>query len=166
MERVPDMSPGALAAAYTSRRDKAYDAIAARAWLRMLAKYAETPVSVQNILRTADIAVGTAWFNNVYQTCPVAIASASVPKMTAIQLFSIGTRSRIFSQLRRDEDKPTIVLFDSPADGLPMLAAHTDSRLGVFAFRLMVIIDSLPVYIQPADDLARHVASVGWQLYA
>lgn len=175
MERVPpefDLRKLTVAAVAKKKADS-FDRQATLAWLRLLIKQRpEDRVSLAALENEADFTMGTQWFNDRYPECPVAIFTAVVPQMTMEEMLRLGPRGKIAQALGcgLDGDRPRIVLFSSPVDGMPLMAAHTSKNIEIFSYQIATKMKAatgdMLVRLQPAEDVAKHLsANCGWDVY-
>ena len=88
------------------------------------------------------------------------------------EMLRLGPRGKIAQALGRglDGDRPRIVLFSSPADGMPLMAAHTSKNIEIFSYQIATKMKAatgdMLVRLQPAEDVAKHLsANCGWDVY-
>ena len=179
MERVPS-SPGPLdlrkltVEAVARKKADSFDRQATVAWLRLLIKQRpEDQVSLAALEDEADVTMGAQWFNDRYPACPVALYTAVVPKMTMEEMLRLGPRGKIAQALESgmDGDRPRVVLFSSPVDGMPLMTAHVSNKVEVFSYqivtRMKAATGDMLIRLQPAEDVAKHLsANCGWDVYA
>lgn len=177
MERVPppvfDLRKLTVAAV-AKKRAESFDRQATAAWLKLLIKQRpEDRISLATLEDEADFTMGAYWFNDRYPDCPFSIATAVVPRMTMEEMLRLGPRGKIAQALGCGTygDKPVIVLFSSPVDGMPLMAAHVSNKIEVFSYqivtRMKAAAGDMLIRLQPAEDVAKHLsANCGWDVYA
>lgn len=171
---------------YHKQKDERSDKTLTLAWLRLL--LANKPesypiVGLSSLVNEADVVLGTDWFNQRYPDCPFYIAVARVTNLTLANMTKLGPRAKIIKSLAGclntyGNDKPSLVLFDSPVDGLPLMTAHISRKVPVYSFQLATSIqdsvkDILPmldeatvVRLQPAVDVIKYITKeLNWGLY-
>ena len=180
MERVPSPENPVLdlrkltGAAIAKKRAESFDRQATVAWLRLLIKQRpEDRVSLAALEDEADFTMGALWFSERYPECPIALYTTVVPRMTMEEMLRLGPRGKIAQTLGSgmDGDRPRVVLFSSPVDGMPLMAAHTSSKIEVFSYqivtRMKAAAGDMLIRLQPAEDVAKHLsANCGWDVYA
>lgn len=171
---------------YHNQKDERADKTLTLAWLRLL--LANKPenhpiIGLSGLVNEADTVMGTDWFNQRYPDCPFYIAATRVTELTMTNLTKLGPRAKIIKSLSGclntyGNDKPSLVLFDSPVDGLPLMTAHVSTKVPVYSFQLATSIqdsvkDTLPmldettvIRLQPAVDVIKYITKVlNWGLY-